>query len=97
MPRFKMLDLLPRVLRAASIVHQVPEQQIRNGSREGHIVEARMMAMCILVSAGKPSHEVAKYFGKDRTTVIYAKKAIENLLEQSAKIRERYTRMEALL
>ena len=86
-------DDTPRmVLNAVSDIHGVEIDEIQNGSRQRHVLEARHDAMYLMwTKAGQTYSAVAEEMGGyDHTTVMNAKQKVEQRLEQDVELADRH-------
>ena len=78
--------IFARALAEVARRHQIESHRILGPSREAHVVAARYELIGNLVEHGLCDLEIAKFLGKDRSTISYARATIGKQTVQSEPI-----------
>ena len=77
---------------------ELPRYKIWKSTRIEKIVVARQIAMYFMRKyTRKTLHEIGEYFRKDHSTVVYACRMVQNMIETTDKYASDITRIESLI
>ncbi|MEN3045962.1 MAG: chromosomal replication initiator protein DnaA [Candidatus Hydrothermales bacterium] len=89
---------LEDVLITVSEYYNLPKTEIMSKKQKKELVHARQVSMFIMKNVLNMSIvEIARFFGKDHTTVLHAIEKIENLLDKDEKLKNEILEIEKML
>ncbi|MEN3044092.1 MAG: chromosomal replication initiator protein DnaA [Candidatus Hydrothermales bacterium] len=86
------------VLMTVSEYYNLPKTEIMSKKQKKELVQARQISMFIMKNVfNMPIVEIARFFGKDHTTVLHAIEKVESLLNKDEKLKNEIFDIEKML